>query len=171
MEHFPRTATPEQARLIRIDEAARALPDAMFAADPQIGALRADHDDKARRLQAVTTGFIATALMATIAELKERVSVSATKERLLLAAIDDATAGDLDFPRSTAVQRRIDDDNRKLEAADIAERALRLEAPRTIFLLRRQKSEADTALAKALLERKRQHLHEHPELMEGARAS
>jgi hypothetical protein len=56
--------------------------------------------------------------VASIAELKE--SLKASTVAVQFAALDDAVAGDLTFPRATAVQRQTDADRQWLEVAEAA---------------------------------------------------
>jgi hypothetical protein len=120
--------------------------------DPEIQALRAARERAERLLESRIDVATHTNLHALIPALKA--SLKASTRAMQLAALEDAVAGDLTFPRAAAVQRQTDDDRRRLEAAEAAYELGIVNVGKCRLLLSEWMDGASHALREALLKRK-----------------
>jgi hypothetical protein len=137
----------------QMDARARAVPDALFADDPEIMALRADHEAKQRQMTIVSLAS-PTLVFNTMERLKQRIKAGAFEAAL--AAVEDVEAGDDLLPRAMAFQRQVDDDARRLDVLTRVQE--RLGKHGFAAVAREREQGAREALEGALMDRKRQHL-------------
>jgi hypothetical protein len=139
-------------------EQARAVADDLFADDLEIIALRADYEVKQRQRPVLALANPQLLVLA-IEDLKERIKIATTEA--VFAATEDVMAGDTSLRRAMVFQEQIDEHTRKLAPLTIA-----LERFNKFGLgnaARQREQQAGQALEAALMERKRQHVREHPE--------
>lgn len=147
----------------RLERAAAALPDSLFDNDAKVAALRSDLEAKSQRHQTSLGGFNER-VHTEILRLKQSIKLSGSAIRD--AALDDAFAGDMTFARLTAAQQKIDADRSRLTALETA-MAVTSNREAVSMQCREELQRAAHALEQALLARKRQHVREHPDLIEG----
>lgn len=153
----------EAAPQRHLEAIARGLPDAMFADRPEIVSLTKELAVRKERVQRLARGGALPGTVGdAISALQQQLTAAA--EALRLAAIDDALAGDLEFPRALATRLPMELLELKLQAARLAYADLnRSPMSKTYFSehLRR----AEVGLGDALFRLKREHVQAHPELL------
>lgn len=143
----------------RFDAQARALPESLFDDEPEIKALRSDHEVKRRQRPILSTAN--PELLFRVAEgLRER--IKARTMDAMIAAIEDVMSGDPTLRRAMVIQDQVDEDERQL--ALLGKAGERLNRFGFSAVAREREQLAGQALEAALLDRKRRYLAEHPEL-------
>lgn len=151
----------EQAK--RFEATVKTVPDDLFADDPELEPLRADLEVKARRaLNIVNSIPIRVNLNKRMQALKEQIEAATTEQRL--AIVDDALDGAEDFPTATALGHRIEWLKQQLVFVQHAHDVL-INAHRQGDAFKDAHDRAARALSDALMDKKRQHLRDHPELV------
>lgn len=158
-----------RAQQAHAEVTARALPDDLFADDPEIQRLTRAYDTVATRVKRLERLGHATRADAQAAVTRLEQDMSQVQKQIRGAAVDDALDGDFTFPRSSALFRHSEDLRRQLEGARLASEVFAKSVlERNHF--DEELSRAREALLDALLERKRAHVDAHPELLEGSSA-
>ena len=164
--------TAKRVAASHFDAEARALPNSMFADDPEIKALRA-RLEVAQRQRPVVSLAIVEPLNRVLDDLSARIKAGALE--MVIAAIEGVMTGDPLIRRAMALQAQLEDDTRRQEVLAKAKERICLHGLAGVMKNREQI--ARLALEDALLERKRQHLRdlaaaparEHPETLDRAR--
>ena len=158
-ERAARHQTPEH----RFEQAARALPDSLFADDPEVSRLSKEVATMRQRLDGLGTSNRRAELAEAVCKFEAQLAQGADEQRA--AAVDDALAGHFDFPRAVAVGERIARARHRLESAKLAQAVFLRSAPEQGSVFRPAYESARAALTHTLLQKKREHLRAHPELL------
>ena len=145
--------TAKRIAASHFDAEARALPNSMFADDPEIKALRA-RLEVAQRQRPVVSLAILEPLNRVLDDLSARIKAGALD--MVIAAIEDVMTGDPLIRRAMALQAQLEDDTRRHEVLAKAKERICLYGLAGVMKNREQI--ASLALEDALLERKSKHL-------------
>ena len=137
------------------DAEARALPNSMFANDPEINALRA-RLEVTQRQRPVVSMATPDPLNRVLDDLSTRIKAGALD--MVIAAIEDVMTGDPLIRRAMALQAQLADDTRRQEVLAKAKERICLHG--LVGVMKNREQIASLALEDALLERKRQHLRD-----------
>ena len=147
-----------------VEARARAVPDSLFADAPEIKALRARYE-VAQRQRPLVSLACPEPMNRAMDDLNARMKAGALE--VTIAAIEDVLTGDASLKRALPLQRALDADAARLQVLmNAKERVIR---HGLAALMREREQAAHMALSDALLERKLQHLREHPEPLDRAR--
>lgn len=151
----------------QVEEAARALPDALFKDRPEV--IQATQRARATEHRAERMGAISKQAVSQVVQNLEA-EVQAAADAVQLAAIDDMIADDQEFPLALAAMERQDQAQQRLQAARMASEVLG-KVPVSIAQYWEQARRAKSARLDLLLRLKREHLQAHPELLQEPPAS
>lgn len=146
-----------------VDQAARAIPDQMFAGHPDVVRLTADLTARQHRAEGLAMRKTQPSVIAdAMARMQQELDAGA--EAFRLAALDDALNGDLEFPRALATKQEMEALELKLRAARLAYADLSRSPPEQ-GEFQEQARRARTALQNALFRLKREHVQTRSDLL------
>ena len=152
-----RATAPRSPELV-----ARQLPDSLFEHDPEVRQLRVFLRIEERRANGATAelaGQVGCAIPALEAKLR---SLHACLD---IAALDDAIGADFEFSGATALMEEIQGLENQIKAAHLAYRLLSMSPPQKQPYFAERVSRARNALGTRLMELKRAHVQDHPEVL------
>lgn len=158
----PRVALPpEQVEFAkRVD----ALPDSLFADDPEVQRLTGEAALKELRVKRLALGMPEGDRRRLLEGLRKE--IAQTESELLHSALDDALEGDHGFHRTIVLARHIEHLRRVLTAAEMAMSILTKSPLERIAPFVDEAERVRNALRSYLVDRKRDHLRQHARLQE-----